>query len=198
LQYHLDLIGENRQMEITNALGQDPKQYPLDTKRLKNVIRTVAKLSNWHAPLPKNEALGIAYSALRLSYVAHVVKVIVNKDDSITITDIYSAVDCGLMINPDTVRAQIEGGITFGLACACYSEISTKDGIIEQSNFHNYLLPRINQIPNVEIQLISSNEKPTGIGECAVPPLAPAICNAIFAATGNRIRRLPLKHSINI
>jgi len=198
LQYHLDFIGEDRQLQIKNALGQDPLQYPLDTKRLKNVIRSVAKLSNWQAPLPKNEALGIACSALRLSYVAHVVKVRINDDHSITVTDIYSAVDCGLMINPDSVKAQVEGGIIFGLACACSSEITTKEGVIEQSNFHNYSLPRINQIPNIEIGLITSNEKPTGIGECAVPPLAPALCNAIFAATGKRLRELPLKNSVNI
>ena len=102
------------------------------------------------------------------------------------------AVDCGIAVNPDVVRAQMEGGIGFGLSAALYGAITLKDGVVEQSNFHDYPLLRINEMPAVEVHIVPSTEKPTGVGEPGVPPIAPAVANALAAATGKRLRTLPL------
>jgi isoquinoline 1-oxidoreductase beta subunit len=103
--------------------------------------------------------------------------------------------DCGLVINPDTVRAQMEGGIIFGLTAALKTEITLKDGRVEQSNFHDYEMLRISESPKMEVHIVPSGENPTGVGEPGVPPVAPALANAIFAATGKRVRRLPIRAS---
>ncbi|KPK68034.1 MAG: hypothetical protein AMJ84_11820, partial [Acidithiobacillales bacterium SM23_46] len=101
--------------------------------------------------------------------------------------------DCGVAVNPDIVRAQMESGIVFGLSAALYGEISFKDGIVQQSNFHDYPVLRIGDMPRIEVHIVKSSEPPTGVGEPAVPPIAPAVVNALFAATGRRIDRLPLR-----
>ena len=103
------------------------------------------------------------------------------------------AVDCGVAVNPDVVRAQMEGGIGFGLAAALHGAITLKDGRVEQSNFHDYPVLRMNEMPKVEVYIVSSQEKPTGVDEPGVPPIAPAVANALFAATGKRIRTLPMR-----
>jgi isoquinoline 1-oxidoreductase beta subunit len=103
--------------------------------------------------------------------------------------------DCGLAINPDTVRAQMEGGIIFGLTAALKTEITFKDGRVEQSNFHDYEMLRISESPKIEVHIVPSEKNPTGVGEPGVPPVAPALANAIFAATGKRVRRLPIRAS---
>jgi isoquinoline 1-oxidoreductase beta subunit len=102
------------------------------------------------------------------------------------------AVDCGIAVNPDVITAQMEGGIGFGLTAALYGRITLKDGAVEQSNFHDYLLLRINEMPQVEVHIVPSEAAPTGVGEPGVPPCAPAVANALYAATGKRIRRLPI------
>jgi isoquinoline 1-oxidoreductase subunit beta len=102
-------------------------------------------------------------------------------------------VDCGKFVNPDTIKAQMEGGIVFGLSAALYGAITFKDGRVEQSNFHDYPLLRLNEMPEVEVHIVPSEEKSGGIGEPGVPPIAPAVCNAIFTLTGKRIRRLPIR-----
>ena len=103
------------------------------------------------------------------------------------------AVDCGTVVNPDVVRAQVEGGVGFALTAALYGGITLKDGVVEQSNFHDQQLLRINEMPRVEVHIVASSEKPTGIGEPGVPPLAPAVANAIASATGKRVRDLPIR-----
>jgi isoquinoline 1-oxidoreductase beta subunit len=108
---------------------------------------------------------------------------------------VVCAVDCGLVINPDTVRAQMEGGIIFGLTAALKTEITLKDGRVEQSNFHDYQMLRMFESPEIEVHIVPSTENPTGVGEPGVPPVAPALANAIFAATGKRVRRLPIRES---
>jgi isoquinoline 1-oxidoreductase beta subunit len=102
------------------------------------------------------------------------------------------AVDCGRAVNPETVRAQVEGGVAFGLTAALYGEITLKDGRVEQSNFHDYRMLRIHEMPAVEVHLVPSDEPSSGVGEPGVPPVAPALCNALFALTGKRVRKLPI------
>jgi isoquinoline 1-oxidoreductase subunit beta len=126
------------------------------------------------------------------SYVAQVVEISV-VDGKITIERIVCAIDCGLAVNPDGVRAQMEGGIIFGLTAALYGEITLTKGLVNQSNFHDYPLLRTNQIPRIEVHIVDSHEKMGGAGEPGVPPVAPALANAIFAATGKMNRVLPIK-----
>jgi isoquinoline 1-oxidoreductase beta subunit len=105
---------------------------------------------------------------------------------------VVCAVDCGIPVNPDVIRAQMEGGIGFALAAALYGQITLKDGAVEQTNFHQYQVLRINEMPKVDVHIVASTDKPSGVGEPGVPPLAPAVANAIAAATGKRLRTLPL------
>jgi isoquinoline 1-oxidoreductase beta subunit len=124
--------------------------------------------------------------------VAQVAEVTIDKDNKIKVDRVVCAVDCGIAVNPDVVRAQMEGGIGFGLTAALYGKITLKDGVVEQSNFHDYPLLRISEMPAIEVFIAPSSEKPTGVGEPAVPVIAPAVANAIAAATGKRLRVLPL------
>jgi isoquinoline 1-oxidoreductase beta subunit len=125
------------------------------------------------------------------SYVAQVAEVTVKTDGSVQVDRIVAAVDCGMAINPDNIRAQVEGSVGFGLSAALHGEITLKDGVVEQSNFGDYAPIRIGEMPKVEVHIVASAEKPTGIGEPGVPPVAPAVANAIAAATGKWATRLP-------
>jgi isoquinoline 1-oxidoreductase beta subunit len=127
--------------------------------------------------------------------VAQVAEVTIDKDSKLKVDRVVCAVDCGIAVNPDNVRAQMEGGIGFGLSAALYGRITLKDGVVEQSNFHDYPLLRINEMPAVEVHIVPSTAKPTGVGEPGVPVIAPAVANAIAQATGKRLRVLPLSLS---
>ena len=127
------------------------------------------------------------------TYIGQVAEVTVAKDGSVRVERVVAAVDCGQVINPDMVAAQIEGGIVFGLTAALYGEITIEGGKTQQSNFNNYPMLHINEMPRVEVHIIPSHESPGGIGEPPVPSTAPAVANAIFAATGKRLRRLPFQ-----
>ncbi|MGC2672711.1 MAG: molybdopterin cofactor-binding domain-containing protein, partial [Candidatus Acidiferrum sp.] len=127
------------------------------------------------------------------SYVAQVVEASVDKSGEVRVHRVVCALDCGLVINPDTVRAQMEGGIIFGLTAALKTEITLKDGRVVQGNFDDYPMLRIFESPKIEVHIVPSGESPTGVGEPGVPPVAPALANALFAATGKRIRRLPIR-----
>ncbi len=193
----LQLIGQDAKLDFANQgynyrnYNESLDDYPLDTKRLKNVIELVAKKANWGRKLPQGHGLGIAAHRSFLSYVATVVEVSM-KDGKVKIERIDSAIDCGKVLNPDRVKAQMEGAAVMAASFALRGEITLKDGIVEQGNFDDYPLARINDIPPTHIYLVDSDEKPTGVGEPGVPPFAPALCNAIFAASGKRYRRLPL------
>jgi isoquinoline 1-oxidoreductase beta subunit len=126
------------------------------------------------------------------SYVAQVAEVTVRDDGRYSVDRVVIAVDCGLAVNPDIVRAQMEGGMAYGLAAALSSAITLKDGHVEQSNFHDYRVLRMNQMPTVEVHIVASAESPTGVGEPATPVIAPAVANALYGATGQRLRKLPL------
>jgi len=184
LQFNLNLIGNDR-------IREERSPHPLNTKRLKNVLNVVSKKANWGKTLPEGHGLGIAFYYSFFSYVATVVEVSV-KDDKVKVHNIWTALDCGLVVNRDNVLNQMEGAAVFGMSIALHGKITAKDGAIEQSNFHDYKMTRMNEVPPIDITIIESDEAPTGVGEPGVPPVAPAITNAIFNATGKRYRTLPL------
>ena len=196
-EFLLDLIGKDQHVNFEKDgykygnYGEPLGQYPADTARLKNVVKLAAEKANWGKKLPKGHGMGIAAHRSFCSYVATVVEVSMNKG-KVKIEAIHSAVDIGKVLNPDRVRSQMEGAAIFSATLAFYGDITAKNGIVEQSNFHDYQMARINQIPDIHTHLVKSDALPTGIGEPGVPPFAPALCNAIFAATGKRYRRLPL------
>jgi isoquinoline 1-oxidoreductase beta subunit len=142
--------------------------------------------------LPAGQGRGIALCIGFGTFIAQVVQVSVGKDGAVDPTHVWCVVDCGVIVNPDTVRAQMEGGIIFGLSAVLYGEITIKDGRVEQTNFGDYRVLRINEVPQIEVTLVKSLEAPGGIGEPGTSCVMPALTNAIFAATGKRIRKLPV------
>jgi isoquinoline 1-oxidoreductase beta subunit len=197
-EYLLQLIGKDQHVDLMKDgfkygnYGEKPDVYPVDTARLKNVIELVAKKAGWGKKLAKGHGMGIAAHRSFCGYIATVVEVSSN-NGKIKLENITYAVDSGKIINPDRVRSQMEGAAIFSTSIAFYGEITADKGIIEQSNFHDYEMARMSQIPNIDVHIVKSEEPPAGVGEPGVPPFAPALCNAIFAATGIRYRRLPLK-----
>jgi len=195
--YLLSLIGKDQHIDLAkdgfkySNYGENFKDFPIDTARFKNVINMVAKNSGWGKKLKQGQGMGIAVHRSFCTYVATVV-LVTSRRNKISIDKVYYAVDAGKIINPDRVRSQMEGAAIFSTANAFYGEITAKDGIVEQSNFHDYPLARIGQVPEVNVEIVDSDAAPAGIGEPGVPPFAPALCNAIFDATGKRYRRLPL------
>jgi isoquinoline 1-oxidoreductase beta subunit len=155
-----------------------------------------AEKSGWGRPLPARRGLGVSVQFAFGSYLSQVAEVEVAADGSIKVHRIVCAVDCGIAVNPDTIAAQIEGGAIFGLTAALYGAITLKNGRVEQSNFHDYPPMRMNEIPVIETHLVKSAEPPGGIGEAPTAAVAPAVTNAIFAATGKRIRTLPIDTSL--
>ncbi len=135
---------------------------------------------------------GIAVAQSFGSYVAEVAEVSVGKDGKVKVHRVVAAVDCGMTVNPEIIKRQVESAIVYGLSAALYGKITFKDGRVEQSNFHDYPVLRIDEMPKVEVHIVASSEPPGGMGEPGLPPLAPAVANAIFAATGKRLRKLPI------
>lgn len=168
------------------------EDFRFDASRLEHVINVAAEKSGWGASLPKGKGRGISASYNQGAWVAEVAEVTVS-DNKLIVDRITCAIDCGLVINPQGAINQVEGGIVEGLAAALYGKITIKDGIVQESNFHDYRFCRMPEIPQIDVHLIDSVDAPRGLGEGPLPPVAPAITNAIFAATGRRVRELPIK-----
>lgn len=184
IEFRLNLIGKDR-----IATGKSP--HPFNSARMKNVLKTVRGISNWRRPLPSGHGMGVAIHYSFYSYVATVAEVSV-KNGKVKVENIYSVLDCGMYVNKDSVINQMEGAAIFGTSITLFGKISVKDGAVEQTNFHDYQMTRMKDAPNVHVHLIDNDEKPTGVGEPGVPPISAAICNAIFNASGKRVRSLPL------
>ena len=185
VQFHLDLIGKD-------SIIEGKSKFPFNSKRFKNVLTTTAKMANWGEKLPEGHGLGIAIHYSFYSYVATVVEVSV-LEKKVKVENIWTTIDCGLALNKDNITNQLEGAAIFGMSLALYGKISTKEGAIEQNNFFDYQMTRMKDAPKIHINIVDAmHEPPTGVGEPGVPVIAPAICNAIFNATGARVRSLPL------
>ncbi len=182
--------------ELAHAAKQDPLAYRLALlpaeARERRALELAAAKFGWGKPLPKGHAAGLAVHASFGSHVAQIAEVSV-EGKTIRVHRVVCAVDCGPVVNPLTVEAQMQSGIAFGLGAALHSEITFKDGRVEQGNFHNYQVLRLPEMPQVEVHIVPSTDKMGGCGEPGTPPIAPAVANAVFAATGKRLRRLPLR-----
>jgi isoquinoline 1-oxidoreductase subunit beta len=223
--YLLDLIGPGRELDLPSEgvkqfynnefptskvdvpfegskVFQVVPGYPPDTRRLRKVVEEVSRISGWDTKkgsLPKGRGLGIAAHRSFLSYVALVLDVSLGDDNELTVNEAFCAFDCGLAVNIDRVIAQIEGGINYGLSMALLGEITVKKGAVEQHNFDDYPVLRINQIPKkVTIHIVQTDYDPTGVGEPPTPVVAPALANAIVAAGGPRIREIPFRRHIKV
>ena len=196
VQYLLDLIGPARIIDLGQKgdEAEEAKTYPLDTARLRHVVGIAAEKSGWgKRPMGKGRGLGIAAHRSFLTYVATVVEVEVDNKGQVHIPNVWTAVDAGTVVAPDNVRNQFEGAASFGASLALFGEITATNGVIDQNNFHNYPIARMNRAPrHTEVHIVESEAPPAGVGEPGLPPVAPALCNAIFAATGKRVRELPL------
>ncbi len=188
LEFRLRLLAEPR--KVKNPA--DANATPLDTERFKAVLKLAAEKSGWGSPLPKGRGRGIACHYSFSTYVAEVAEVTVERG-GLRVDRVVAAVDCGTVINPAVLHAQVESAIVYGLSAALYGEITIGKGGVQQSNFHEYELMRIDAMPKVEVYSVPSTDLPTGIGEPGLPPATPAVANAIFAASGKRLRRLPIR-----
>ena len=196
----LELIGSPRIVNLSSVkdlwnYGEPYDSYPIDTARLRRVVELVADKAGWGRSVPKGHGLGIAVHRSFVSYIATVVEVSVDDKGKLTVPRVDTAIDCGTYINPERIRSQIEGAAIMGLSLTKYGEVTFKDGKVQQGNFDDFPLVRIDEAPlvtNVHIVPPAADTPPSGVGEPGVPPFAPALINAIFAATGKRIRSLPI------
>jgi len=186
--------------EMAHAAGADPFIYRRDrlSGRPRAVLELAALKSGWGSPMDKNQGRGIAVRKAFGTYIAEVAEVTMQDDGTPKITRVVAAVDCGDVVNPNAARAQIEGGIIFGISAALWGEITIAKGAVEQSSFPDYPVAKMADAPKIEVYFIDSGEARGGLGEPGVPPVAPAIANAIFAITGKRVRDLPLIKNLKV
>jgi isoquinoline 1-oxidoreductase beta subunit len=195
---HTAFVVESFIDELAQKAGEDSLDYRRKLLRRHprhlGVLNLAAKKAGWGEPLGRNRGRGIAVHESFNSYVAQIAEVSVRRN-VISVDRVVIAVDCGIAINPDVIEAQMQGGMGFGLSAALFNELTFRDGYVEQSNYNDYPILRIDQMPEVEVHIIDSAEPPTGVGEPATPVIAPAVANAVFAATKQRLRQLPLRLS---
>jgi isoquinoline 1-oxidoreductase beta subunit len=193
---HTAFVMESFLDELAHAAGKDPYQYRRDLLRKHprhlKALQTAAEKAGWGKRLAKGRGRGIAVHESFGSYIAQVAEVSLSAKNELRVHRVVCAVDCGRIVNPDTIKAQMESGIAFGLSAALYGAITLKAGRVEQGNFHDYPLLRLEAMPKVEVHIVQSDDPPGGIGEPGVPPTAPAVANALFAASGARVRSLPM------
>jgi isoquinoline 1-oxidoreductase beta subunit len=188
IEYLRQLLGQPRKLDFAAMhvdypnYGASLEEYPVDTNRLRGVLDLVVHNSEWGRPLPPRQGRGVAVHRSFLTYVAAIAQVAVGNDGRVAVPRIDFAIDCGLVVNPDRVRAQLEGAAIMGIGNTLFSNITVQQGRIEQSNFGDYLVARTDATPETHVHIVESS----------APPIAPAICSAIFAATGKRIRALPV------
>jgi isoquinoline 1-oxidoreductase beta subunit len=196
----LELIGSPRIVSLASVkdpwnYGEPYDSYPIDTARLRRVVEVVADKGGWGRTVPKGHGLGIAAHRSFVSYIATIVEVSVDDKGKLAVHQVDTAIDCGVFVNPERIQSQIEGAAIMGLSLAKYGEVTFKDGKVQQGNFDDFPVVRMDEAPlvtNVHIVPVDANTPPSGVGEPGVPPFAPALTNAIFAATGKRIRALPI------
>lgn len=183
--------------ELAAAADKDPYEFRLallaDAPRHHGVLKLAAEAAGWGTPLPEGRYRGIAVAESFASYVAQVAEVSVSDDGDVRVHRVVCAVDCGMVVNPDIIHAQMESAIVYGLTAVLKSRITLEDGRVAQSNFHDFPLLRYDEMPEVEVHIVSSENDPGGVGEPGVPPIAPAVANAVFAATGKPVRELPIR-----
>jgi isoquinoline 1-oxidoreductase beta subunit len=193
---HTAFVSESVIDEMAALANEDPVSYRMalleSRPRMQGVLKKVAEMAAWGRKLPSGTAFGVAVHESFGSSVAEIAQVSVDKN-SYRVEKVWCAVDCGQAVNPDIIRAQMEGGIGFALSALQREAIQVRDGRILESNFHDYAPLRMREMPEIEVAIMPSEADPTGVGEPGVPPLAPAVANAIAAVTGQRLRRLPLK-----
>jgi len=196
----LELIGAPRIVDLSSVkdpwnYGEPYGSYPIDTARLRKVVELVAQKGEWGRPMAKGHGLGIAVHRSFVSYIATIVEVAVDEKGKLTVPRVDTAIDCGTFVNPERIESQLEGAAIMGLSLAKYGEVTFKDGKVQQKNLDDFPVIRIDESPrvtNVYIVPPGPDTPPSGVGEPGVPPFAPALTNAIFAATGKRIRMLPI------
>jgi isoquinoline 1-oxidoreductase beta subunit len=193
---HNVFVVESFMDELATAARQDPVAYRLalldKSPRAKAVLKLAADKAGWGGNLPAGSGRGVSLQSVFGSYLALVAEVTVAADKSVRVSRVVAAVDCGMVVNPNTVRAQIESGVNFGITAALYGEITVKGGKVQQSNFDDYQMLRIDEAPSIEVHIMPSSEAPGGMGEPGTSAVVPAVANAVFAATGRRLRKMPI------
>jgi isoquinoline 1-oxidoreductase beta subunit len=183
--------------EVAAAAGRDPLELRLRLleykPRHRGVLERVAEAAGWGKPLPEGRSRGLAVAESFASYVAQVAEVSVSDEGAVRVHRVVCAVDCGMTVNPDIIEAQMQSAIVFGLSAALMGEITIHKGRVQQGNFHDYPILRMDQMPRVQVHIVASEAAPGGIGEPGTPPIAPAVANAVFAATGMPVRSLPIR-----
>jgi isoquinoline 1-oxidoreductase beta subunit len=200
-EYLLDILGNDRHLDLAalklGNRGANPNEYPYDIGRLKNVLSRTVKHSKWarHADLPQGQGMGVACCRSFLGYTAHVVEVTVTKEGDVSVDRVWCSIDSGTIVSPDRVYAQVEGAAIMGISQAMFGEMPMKNGKAVHSNFDGFRVARMTDAPQeINIDIITSDAAPGGVGETGIGSFAPALCNAIFAATGKRVRDLPIKN----
>jgi isoquinoline 1-oxidoreductase beta subunit len=182
--------------ELAAAAKQDAVAYRIalldKSPRAKAVLALAAEKAGWGQPLPRRVGRGVSLQFVFGTYMAQVAEVEVANDGAVRVRRVVCAVDCGTVVNPDTVQAQIQSGIIFGITAALYGEITLKNGRVEQTNFDSYQMLRMNEAPAIDVYIVQNLEPPGGMGECGTSAIVPAVANAIFAATGKRLRKMPV------
>jgi isoquinoline 1-oxidoreductase beta subunit len=191
---HTAFVVETMIDELANLAGKDPVQYRLDllqkAPRHAGVLKLAAEKAGWGKKLPAGHAYGVAVHESFDSFVAEVAEVSL-EEGKVRVHKVVCAVDCGMVVNPDGVRQQVESAVVYGLSAALQGAITLENGRVQQTNFHDYPPLRLSRMPEIEVHIVPSDAPPTGIGEPGTPPIAPAVANAVFALTGKRLRRMP-------